>query len=515
MAKLKFFIRTREASGSTNLYVRINRPSVGISWWVNTNITVDVAAWTKAQGSAKALARYFDTDEGKAVQELTREVDDVIKNLFAQKKLNCNEDKSKLEKAISNVVNVKGIKANEEAEQRKAEARKAKAEEERERLCVVANYYDDFFKRITSGELRQGRDAAKYRTASIQVWRTFGKHLHGYLRARHCEGITFDQINKSFADGFTNYLDGLGVMLSTRNTQVNCMRKLCSSAAEEERNTNLISLKVWHSRQEKDSDKRAEIALSDAEIDALYNMKLTGQQEQVRDMWCLGYFCGQRVSDYSRLTKDNFARTRNGLDVISLKQQKTGRELLIPILDERVFELCLKYDYHFPGCNREVQNRLIKVVAKQLSESVKSLREWCRTRLTTKERGKEESYIEMTKRLAAGGKLTGEEAKRYRRMREYAAEHGSDEGQLYRRDSSGEVIRQRWELITCHTSRRSAVTSMYDSGIYDLRDIMSVSGHTTLRNAERYIRRDIVAQAESVAEKAEKAKEVKLKRKEA
>ena len=370
MAKLKFFIRTREASGSTNLYVRINRPSVGISWWINTNITVDVAAWTKAQGSAKALARYFDTDEGKAVQELTREVDDVIKNLFAQKKLNCNEDKSKLEKAISNVVNVKGIKANEEAEQRKAEARKAKAEEERERLCVVANYYDDFFKRITSGELRQGRDAAKYRAASIQVWRTFGKHLHGYLRARHCEGITFDQINKSFADGFTNYLDGLGVMLSTRNTQVNCMRKLCSSAAEEERNTNLISLKVWHSRQEKDSDKRAEIALSDAEIDALYNMKLTGQQEQVRDMWCLGYFCGQRVSDYSRLTKDNFARTRNGLDVISLKQQKTGRELLIPILDERVFELCLKYDYHFPGCNREVQNRLIKVVAKQLSGMV-------------------------------------------------------------------------------------------------------------------------------------------------
>lgn len=494
--------------------MRINRPALGISWWVNTNIIVDVAAWTKAQVSAKALARYYDTDEGKEVQELTSAVDDVIKSLLAQKVLTCNEDKCKLETAISNVVNAKGIKAKEEAERRKAEARKAKAEEERKRLCVVANYYDDFMRRITCGELRQGRDAAKYRAASVQVWQTFGLHLRGYLSKRHCKGITFAEINKSFADGFTNYLEGLGLMLSTRNTQVNCFRRLCGSAAEDEYNTNLISLKVWHSHEERDSDKRAEIAMSDEEIDKLYNMKLEGQQEQVRDMWCLGYFCAQRVSDFSRLTKDNFKRTANGIDVITLRQQKTGRELVIPILDSRVFALGQKYNFIFPKVNRELLNRLIKVVGKELSKDVPSLREWCRTVLTVKEKRKEESFVEMTRRVEAGGKLTGEEAKRYRRMREYAMEHESGEGMLYRRDSSGVVIRQRWELITCHTSRRSAVTGMYDSGLFDMRDIMSVSGHSTLRNAERYIRRDIVKQAESVAAKA-KAKQVKMKRKEA
>ena len=132
-------------------------------------------------------------------------------------------------------------------------------------------------------------------------------------------------------------------MLGTINQQVNCFRRLCSAAAEDEYNKNLISLKVWHSHEERDSDKRAEIVLSEPEIDRLYEMQLDGLREQVRDMWCLGYFCAQRVSDYSRLTKDNFTQTRSGLNVIVLQQQKTGKELVIPILDDRVFEICEKY----------------------------------------------------------------------------------------------------------------------------------------------------------------------------
>ena len=46
-----------------------------------------------------------------------------------------------------------------------------------------------------------------------------------------------------------------------------------------------------------DEDKRAEIVLSEDEIDALYNMPLDGMKERARDMWLLGYFCAQRVSD--------------------------------------------------------------------------------------------------------------------------------------------------------------------------------------------------------------------------
>ena len=328
MAKLKFFLRTSQTSGTSSLYVRIARPTMGFSWWINTGIEVDVAAWNKAQRSISAQDKYFSTDKGKEVFALTTEVDDVIKRLFLNKVVTCSADKPKLEKAISDVVNVKGIKAQKEAEDYAKEEKQRKYEEEQQRLCVVANYYADFMQRISNGELRQGRDNSKYRQSSLSVWKTFGNHLTSYLEYKKCTDITFDAINKSFADGFTNFLESKGLMLGTINQQVNCFRRLCSAAAEDEKNKNLISLKVWHSHEEKDADKRAEIVLSESEIDELYNMKLDGLREQVRDMWCLGYFCAQRVSDYSRLTKDNFSKTRGGEDVIVLQQQKTGKELI-------------------------------------------------------------------------------------------------------------------------------------------------------------------------------------------
>lgn len=507
----KFYLRSKKEKGTAGLYVDINRPSLAIRWKVATGIMVDVAAWNKAQTSARAMAKYFSTEEGKEVQEHTRAVEDIIDSLFRRGAIRSSDDKEILESHIFDVVNVEGLKREAEAEELAKRLINEEREKENNRLCVVKNYYADFYKRIESGELRQGRRREAYRANSLSVWRTFGKHLNGYLKKRHCQEMTFSDINKAFADGFTNYLEGEGLMLATINQQVNCFRRLCNAAAEDERNSNAVSLRVWHSHEEKDEDKRAEIVLSEDEIDALCNMPLEGMKEQARDMWLLGYFCAQRVSDYSRLTMDNFKETASGLKVIALRQQKTGKELLVPILDDRVFEICAKYDYVFPSLNREQLNRIIKQVAKELGESVPSLKEWNRTLLSVKERQKEENYICMCARVEGGEKLQGEEAKRYKRMKEYAEEHESGE-MLYRRDYAGNVIRQRWELITCHTSRRSAVTAMYDSGIYDLKDIMAVSGHQTLKNVEKYLKRDTVKQAERIAEKARKAKEMRMKK---
>jgi integrase len=508
----RFYLRTTKKTGSANLYVDVNRPAFDIKWKVNTGIMVNIAEWNKSQKSASALSKYLATDEGKETYDLIEKVEEVIKLKFGANMSFSFLSKLNLQSEIESVVNLKAIKAKREAEEiEKFKIEEMRKEEER-RLCKILNYYSDFMERISNGELRQGRRNKAYSSNSLSMWRTFGKHLKGYLEKRHCIEMTFDQINKSFADGFTFYLEGKGLMLATINQQVNCFRRLCNAAAEDEKNKNGSSLRVWHSHEEKDEDKRAEIVLSESEIDALYTMKLEGLLDQARDMWCLGYFCAQRVSDYSRLTRDNFRQTPSGLNVVVLQQQKTGKELVIPILDERVFEICEKYDYNFPKVTRDNQNRYIKAVAKELSESVPSLKEWNRTLLALCERKKEESFISMRKRVEAGDKLSGEEAKRYRRMMAYAEEHESGD-MLYKRDYAGNVIRQRWELITCHTSRRSAVTAMYDSGIFDLKDIMSVSGHQTLKNVERYLKRNTISQAESIAEKVRKAKEVKLSKK--
>ncbi len=503
-----FFLQTTKKSGTATLYVRVNRPALGVKqWYINTEIKVDIEEWTKANTGARYLTKYFSTEEGKKVQALTEIVDGIIKNFFDGIGSVNKESKSLLSDRIKAVVRLDSDKAEEEVKQRELDAVKAKAEEEEKRLCTIVNYYDYFLAGISDGTIRQKRGAKTYREGSITAWRSFGKFLKGYCPS----GMTFDQINKKFADGFVCYLEKQGLMPKTINKQVLCFRRLCNAAAIDEKNKNLISVSVWGEREVKDKEKRAEVALSDNEINALYNMPLDGVREQVRDVWMLGYLSAQRVSDYAHFTKENFKVTPNGVNVIVLQQTKTGNDVVVPILDERVMALCKKYNYDFPRVEARTINRYIKEVLKMLSVNVHSLGELVRTQLSMAERQKETTYLEMQDRIDKGEKLHGDELKRYKEMKSYAIEHDSG-NLLWKRDYSGAIVKYKWEVVSCHTSRRSAVTSLYNSGLFDVRDMMSISGHQTIKNFEGYIKRGSIEQAERIAEKARKAKEVKLKK---
>ena len=59
--------------------------------------------------------------------------------------------------------------------------------------------------------------------------------------------------------------------------------------------------------------------------------------------------------------------------------------------------------------------------------------------------------------------------KYYRDMVAYATAHGSGE-MLYKRDYAGRVLKHKYEMVSSHSARRSAVTAMYNSGLYDKKD---------------------------------------------
>ena len=50
------------------------------------------------------------------------------------------------------------------------------------------------------------------------------------------------------------------------------------------------------------------------------------------------------------------------------------------------------------------------------------------------------------------------------------------------------VTREKWELISSHTARRSAATNMYLTGRMKTLEIMNLTGHRTEQNFFRYIR---------------------------
>ena len=410
---------------------------------IDTGIMVGVAVWNKAHSSVKELAKFNATEEGKRVNGKAEEVDGVISKFFEGRKTISDDDKALLLKRIGDVVHLDAIKAEEELEKRRRDEERRKREEDASRLLTVMGYYEYFLAGIKDGSIRHG-EQKRYGASSLSSWVTFGKHLKGFLEAHGALKLTFEEIDRATPTAFTTYLESRQMMKSTIGQQINHFRKLCNIAAEDGKNRNGASLKVWSSCDAKDEEKRAEIVLTDGEIDALYNMRLEGYVEQCRDLWILGYFSAQRVSDFSVFSKENFAVNGDGTPVIRLRQKKTGTQLEVPILDDRVFDICDKYNYHFPSLGRDAINRGIKMACKQLAESVPSLNEWEVTLLSAKERDKEAWYIETRKRVEAGEKLHGEATKRYKRMMEYADAHDSGD-MLYSRDYQGRVIRRRWD----------------------------------------------------------------------
>ena len=486
----QLFLRTNKTEGISPLYVRVRRK--GVLFCVSTGINVNIKEWNKSLKSKSAQLKYEATEEGKRVHYLEQQIFLTIDHLFKEDRLCTKEDKSILEETIRDVVgSVSGIVRKEKTSQKK-----------KYNAFSVLSFYEYFYQGMIDGTIRHGNNS-KYTLGTIQVWKSFGRYLRDYCK----QDISFDDIDKPFADRFTFYLERKGMMPNTINKNVTCFRKLCNLAAMEGYNKNAVSLKVWKDRTVKEKEKRAEIYLTDEELDALYEMKLTGMEEKVRDIFMLGYFSCQRYSDYSKLREDNFIKYDTGLGIITLTQKKTGNVVNVPIVDNRVNELCRKYNYDFPAVTDQQLNTKIKEIARKLSESVPSLREKYVTVQTSVERRSEATYAKLLKKKKSGKKLTENERKWFGKLSKLAATHEGDV--LFERNKNGDVVRPKYELISSHTSRRSGATNLYKMGVLSSKEMRSITGHQSEKVFEGYIRVGLSEQAQIVADKILAAKKKK------
>ena len=486
----QFFLRTKRDTGESPLYTKIRRN--GMQMYICTGIRVDIQEWNKAQKSVSARRRYENTDEGAKVHDLQIKVTKAIDMLYAENKINTKEDKSIIEQTLSVIVN--GI-----AEEIKQTAKVVTAKSRE----TVLGFFDYFIAGISDGSIRHGNNS-DYSSGTVVVWKAFGENLKEYCK----KDISFEDIDKPFADRFTLYLQKQGYMPNTINKKVSCFRKLCNLAAMEGYNKNAVSLRVWKDRTIKEIDKRAEIYLTDEEIDAMYDMELTGENEIVRDIFLLGYFSCQRYSDYCKLREENFI-TYNKSGLITLTQKKTGKKVEVPIFDDRVYELCEKYNYNFPDITAQKMNLKIKVVGYELSKTVPSFCEKYVTVLTGVEKRSEQTYERLLKKKKDGIKFTENERKWFHKLDKLAKMRSGSP--LWERNKHGEVIRAKYELICSHTARRSGTTNLYKLGVLSDLELRSITGHESQKNFEGYIRIGISEQAQRMGDKIKAAREAMKK----
>ena len=459
----EFFTRTKNEKGYATLYTRIRKRSPKVDIFVNSLIQVDIITWKKAKSGLNEWNKFLKTQDGKEIYSKMQGVDNAIDNLTEQGIF----EKSLIDEAVANVIYKEEREQQriKEEEERKAQEEQIRIEAEKEaaRKADVLLFMQNFLDGIRSGEIKNG--AETYNKNTCKVWSNF---LGILKRFYETNPFTWSDVNKSLTDRFVCFMEDAGYMVKSINKYLICFRAMVGYALEQGLHDNTLALKAFSKKKVQESDKAKEIYLTESELQALYEMKLEGLKETVRDVFLVGCYTCQRFSDYSRLERENFTTTAKGTKIVRIVQEKTGNSVVIPILNDNLLHIAEKYDYEIPKVNDVVLNRYIKLVLKELSVTVPSLSRLERTVLTMKERSKEER-----------GEVS------------------------YIRDAKGYVVKPRYELVSSHTARRSGITNLYLTGLFDSFQMMSVSGHKDEKTFNEYIKLSSDEIADAIAKKIE------------
>ena len=301
-------------------------------------------------------------------------------------------------------------------------------EQEQERVTFfqyATNFTDSFDKNLVAA------NGIRLSASTVRAYKQAIKHLVGFNKQKSYD-LDFDKFDMTFYYAFISYLEEKNYSINTIGKHIKNLIALLNRATEDGVNHNL---KFKHRDFKRISEKTISIYLTESEIEKIYklNLKSNPDWERARDIFLIGYYTGQRVSDYNGLTK-NQIKTFDGHKVFEIYQRKTKKTVYIPI-HPRIKEIMkIRYNNNLPT---KMPDQLINKYIKKVGRKA-VIKEGVLTKITI------------------GGSV----------KEEIVAKHA---------------------LIGTHTARRSFCTNAYLSKMPVI-DIMALSGHTTEREFYNYIK---------------------------
>ena len=462
-----YFLRTKKEKGTASVYLRVQKRNPKLNILVCSKVSVDIQQWDKVTQDVAKWNDYCKTQDGRKVKETLDSISSAIDNLISQGIY----DKARIDEVVEAIVfreeRERQRIQEEEERQEQERLRQIKEQEEEARKADVILFLENFLEGIKNGRIKNG--AENYTLNTCKVWSNFLGILKRFIQIYP---FTWKDINKALADRFVSFMEKNGYMVTSINKYIICFKAMIQNAMDQELHNNLIALRAFSKKKIQETDKAKEIYLTKAELQALYEMPLEGLKDKVRDVFLVGCYTCQRFSDYARLEQENFTKTAKGTKVVRIVQEKTGNDVVIPILNDNLLHIAEKYGYDIPKVNDVILNRYIKQILKELSSTVPSLARKERTLLTMKEREKEKQGLVS-----------------------------------FERDNKENVIKPRYELVSSHTARRSGITNLYLSGNFDTYQMMSISGHRDEKTFYEYIKLSSDEVADSIAKKMDERKE--------
>ena len=312
---------------------------------------------------------------------------------------------------------------------------------------AVDAYADRYLADIAAG-IRLTVRGNRFSSATLASLKVSMQKLKEYQESRHIR-LRFQNADAAFFRDYIRFLQGKGYRTNYISKIVCNCKTLFSCAAHDGYDVH----PAFHNRIAGTGMKEVDaVYLTRSELDAFRTVDLSGLPEhmsQSRDLFLIGVWTAQRVSDYNPLEKTcihyetiDDRGTPKRILTLHLIQKKTGKKVIIPCSTE-LATILDRYPDSFPAVPYHRLNRDIKVIAQMA---------------------------------------------------------GINTPVVIRSDIGGTVrkeIRPKYSLVHSHTARRTGATLMYLSGM-DVFDICRITGHASIKTLRRYIKADELETARKI-----------------
>ena len=431
---VSFRLRTQKVAGKAPLYVRVQEANLKVNLLQSTHLEVDIQTWGKSH-TGRAFKAYINSPEGRRAYELSEEIKHSVEYLLSQ---DIRITPAMLEKLVDDIVY---------REERLIA-------EQKQHYITLNQYIDKFILGIASGS-RQTEKGTNYAAGTIKSIRAAMTQF-GNFQIDTGRKIDFQDVDMNFYYDYTAYLKEKNYSINSIGKCIKELKTVLRAAESEgyDVNPKFKDKKFKGTRVDVDS-----IYLTNDDLSKIMNVDLSNLSEgyeHARDIFMVGVWTAQRISDYNNLTRENIKCHRipkmidnqlvyKELLTVEIRQKKTGAKISIPVSSE-LKSILERYDYQLPRLEDQVLNRYMKEICKlaELDELVE---------------------IQTTK----GGTPIKEQ-------------------------------KHKWELVHSHTARRTGATLMYLAGM-DFYDIMRITGHTSPTMLKKYIKADSIDVADKITDK--------------
>lgn len=466
----QFRIKPLPDSDNGEIFARIRRTNPRIDVLLATEVFFPLSAWeTYAAGlDSKAAKRFREkyAEQFAFLDGIEEKLDSAVKGL---EEGSSSREFSKTARGIIHSV-VHAATIEEERQRQQELERKRQQEEEQRRLAEekarkndFMDYYADFVEHAKTNTAKKiGKGAGD--TFSERTIINYQQGLRWLQDFQSTElqgrGISFDDVDKAFFDRYQHYLEtrelvrgrGKGTKGCSQNTIAMRIAELKTVLRRANEVDGKTSNEVFRNKSIRVDDVEIDaIALTRKELEAICAVDLSElpkSYELARDIFMIGVWTAQRVSDYNGIEpedikqyeSDTIVTDKDGkktvktveVTYIEVRQKKTGKRVAIPVNSD-LKKILDKYGNSVPRIPEQKINSHIKEIAKTAG---------------------------LTDKVAVTATKGGKRTKTYT---------------------------EKYKLVHSHTARRTGATLMYQAGL-DIYDIMKITGHTSIDTLKKYIR---------------------------